>query len=198
MRRFFEVLSRLHLDVAELDKLRIATVGQAGAQLLRGHDIEPEFVPDTARGDKLAETLPAGPGDAAVILGSRRTRPELREGLVRRGVMVQTLPIYAPEPCAEGLQALRDGLTRPPDPNGETRIMLVTSPSGVEAIVEALGDAPQFGIYTHIGWLAIGPTTARQAVAMNVPDKLIEQAERPQADEVVRGARRLAATLEAL
>jgi uroporphyrinogen-III synthase len=200
VRYFGEVLSRLHLEAAELGGLRVATVGQAGVEALRELGIETDFLPPQPHGASLAEHLPAERGDPVVILGSRQTRPELRDGLARRGLMVQTLPLYAPRPCRAGLDRLRAALEqRPAESAGENGgaqqvwLMLVTSPSAVDAVGDALADAPR--LLDGVGWIAIGPTTRRRMRERGVADGSTVEAAQPRPEAIAAAAAQLAAAL---
>jgi uroporphyrinogen III methyltransferase/synthase len=195
VRYFGEVLSRLHLEPADLGDLRIATIGPGSAAALGELGLAAAFQPPLEQGASLAEHLPAEPGCPVVILGSRQTRPELRDGLAGRGLMAQTLPLYAPRPSREGLDRLRrtlrgEGEIASP---GAVRMLLVTSPSAVDAIGEALADAPE--LLERVGWLAIGPTTLRRVHERGIGENLTAQAGQPRPESIARAAAGLAAAL---
>jgi uroporphyrinogen-III synthase len=190
---YAELLSRLHLDGGALDGMRVATIGEAGAAALRAHGLPVDFTPPLARGESLAQHLP-GPADVpALILGSRQTRAELREGLTRRGFRLQILPLYAPRPCPAGLDRLTEAFAAAANAADDLRLIVVTSPSGVDAIMERHADAATGGATR--GWISIGPTTHRRLLQYGIAPANARQADQPRADAVTAAAARLAARL---
>jgi uroporphyrinogen III methyltransferase/synthase len=152
VRQFAALVSRLSLAPDVLAGIRLALVGQGSAREAEACGLRTDFVAPHPRGEALAEALPAVPGTPVLIAGSTQTRPELRNGLALRGFAVQVLPLYAPRPSRAGLQAILDALVERPD-----RVLIVTSPSGVDAIrAQAIPPTPA------ARWVAIGPTTARR------------------------------------
>lgn len=196
VRYFAELLARLQLEPADLSGLHIGTVGEGSAAVLHEHGLPVDFVPPVPRGSSLAEHLPAEAGAPVLILGSRQTRPELREALARRGLMVQTLPLYAPRPCQSGLQSLRRALMDHPDgPRPLAVLLLVTSPSAVDAILDNLTDPPD--LFNGAGWIAIGPTTLRRMADRGIdPGRMIESSH-PRVEAIAEAAALLAARLHA-
>jgi uroporphyrinogen-III synthase len=72
-------------------------------------------------------------------------------------------------------------------------ILLVTSPSAVDAIGEALADAP--ALLERVGWLAIGPTTLRQIHERGIAPALAARAAQPRPDSITEAAAELAGAL---
>jgi uroporphyrinogen-III synthase len=161
VRYFGEVLSRLHLEPADLTGLRLATIGPGSATILSELGLAVDFQPP----------------------------------LARRGLLAQTLPLYAPRPCRPGLRRLRDALAdrAAGSQPAVVWLLLVTSPSAVDAIGDALADSPE--LLAEVGWLAIGPSTLRRARARGVAERLAAQAPRPRPQAIARAAAELAANL---
>lgn len=165
IRYFGEVLNRFHLDTSVFDDIYVAVIGKGSAAELARIGLSPDFVPPGSRGQTLAETLPAEPGTPVIIAGSSQTRAELRDGLAARGLSVQVLPLYAPRACRPGLRAIHAALAERPG-----RFVLVTSPSGVDAILKEL--PPEESLTSSARWVAIGPTTHRRLLDCGIrPDR---------------------------
>lgn len=187
---FRELLGRTHLDPSALEGVRVAAIGQASAEALAAAGLRADFLPPTPRGSALAETLPAEPGEPVVIAGSSQTRPELREGLEGRGLNVQFLPLYAPCPCRGGLRAIGKLLAK-----DARRIIVATSPSAVDAIMESLGETRELA--AEALWVAIGPTTHRRLLDCQVSPDAIAEAAAPDAAGILAAAEGLVLRLGA-
>jgi uroporphyrinogen III methyltransferase/synthase len=196
VRHFGEVLARLHLAPADLAPVRIAAIGAGSAAALGAIGLKPAFTPPKANAAALAASLPAEPGAPVVIMGSRQTRPELRDGLAKRGFMTQTLPLYAPRPSEEGLEKLRAALAgRPAGRPAAPWMIAAASPSAVDAICDSAAAGP--GALAGLGWIAIGPTTRKAMAGRGIdPARTIEAAE-PGDAAFVEAAAALAARLRA-
>ncbi len=190
---FSELLARIQIAPQLLDGLRIATIGRAGHEALERNGIPLDFLPPHPRAASLAETLPLdAPVTPVIILGSAQTRPELPDGLERRGARVQVLPLYAPRPYPTGLKALREMLANAPP--GLPQLICVTSPSVVDAIANEFQLRPR-----HVpaelmgkGWVAIGPTTAASLKNAGISSPAIAEATEPTAEKIVAAAEKLA------
>lgn len=198
IRHFVELLSRIEVTPELLKGLRVATIGKAGVEALEKLDIPVDFMPPQPRSAVLAQTLPLdAPAIPVIIVGSAQTRPELSEGLERRGARVQVLPLYAPRPNPPGLRELRQLLEEAPDM--PPQIICVTSPSAVEAIAEEFKLTPTQlpAALAGKGWVAIGPTTAAHLLRAGIPADSIAEAAEPSAEGIVAAAEALALLLVA-
>ena len=163
-------------------RIRFACLGKGSTSKLKQLiGVAPAFEPPEPRGASLAAHLPATPGELVVILGSTRTRPELREGLDARGLDVRLVPIYRPMANTDGLHRIGKALDERAD-----RVIVATSPSGVEAIfenAELREKVQQCG-----GWVAIGSTTRGCLIRCGVAAHRIATAARPDAESILRAA----------
>lgn len=191
VKHFAELLSRLHVAPGELKGIRLATVGEGSAARLQQAGLRCDYLPPSPRGQSLGESLPAQPGETVVIAGSRQTRPELSEPLTARGMNVQMLPLYAPRASAAGLDALAGELQAAAcrGPN-EPCLVLLTSPSAVDAICERL--APAVHADSRIGWIAIGPTTHGHLLDCGFDARVTIEALDPTPEAIVEAACELA------
>jgi uroporphyrinogen-III synthase len=187
VRHFAALLARLSLEpeaAVVLAGIRVAVIGEASAREVRACGLRADFVAPQPSGAMLAQTLPALPGTPVLIAGSAQSRPELSEGLALRGFNVQVLPLYAPRPSRAGLQAIRQALAERAD-----RVLLVTSPSGVDAIWESRAQPPPLPL--EVRWVAIGPTTAGRLEELGVEAGRRAQAATPDAHGVAAATLRL-------
>ncbi len=167
LRYFFDALETSGLDARSLLGIRVAVVGDGSARALKERGVRADFVPDQARGEALAQTLPREEGRRRVLVaGSRLARPELIEGLRQRGFDLTHWALYQPRPNAGEIDRLLGALAA-----GRLTDVVVFSPSAVQAIVERVPaialPEPRAGVGAEsLGsggarWFAIGPTTAR-------------------------------------
>lgn len=179
----FEALATSGLDARCLGAIRVAVVGERSARDLAALGVKADFIPKTATGAGLAEELPLdAPDQPVIIAGSADSRPELAEGLTRRGFKVEHHTLYQTKPNTEGLARLRERLQAAPAP-----AIVVSSRSAVKAIWEGLGGvgAPirqQF--LRRLRWFAIGPTTGRALADLGLTAAGI--AEEPTAEGLIR------------
>jgi uroporphyrinogen-III synthase len=148
---FIQVVKELDWTIGDLAGIHIATVGAGGARVLEHAGVRAEFIPSEPLGEKLAAELPVQADTLVIVAGSSQGRSELRDGLAARGCQVRDLPLYETNPDPEGLQAIGEALARLP-----ASILILTSPSGVDAIVEGVTEPQRL---SGAGWVAIGPTT---------------------------------------
>lgn len=150
------MLDRLELDARELAGVRIAVLSPRAADQLKRLGLRPDFVPERADGQTLAETLPlADENPWAVVAGSSLSRPELREGLERRGAHAALHVLYATVSDAEGAREARDEIA-----SGGVDDLVFASPSALEALMEGAGDEFRRTLSGVRCW-ALGGTTAK-------------------------------------
>ncbi len=181
VRFFIEATEEVKGGAERRGRLRCAVVGEGSARVARELGLRVEFVPEEATGAALAAGLPGEAGMAALVAGSSGTRAELREGLAARGFDVAAVATYEPVACAEGLARLAAALGG----GAEGRVVIVTSPSGVEAIGAAAGAER----IARARWLAIGETTFEALRGWKVS---MTAAASPEPAVVARAARELA------
>lgn len=153
IRFMFRALGRLQLDARAMAGIRVAVLSEKGREQLAAHGLRADFVPDRAMGAQLAGQLPLDSGCGLVtVAGSRFSRPELRETLERRGVRTTLLSLYGTRPEEQGAAELAERVE-----TGEVDDVILTSPSGVEALRTTLRGRPPTA---RVRCWAIGPTTA--------------------------------------
>jgi uroporphyrinogen-III synthase len=137
----------------------IAAVGGATARALMHRGLTPAFVPSEFRAAALVEELEGVEGSLVLVPRSRIGRPEIVEGLRRRGAKVVDVAIYdvvRAVPEAGALSSLAAGFDA----------ITFTSPSSVRnflGIVEAVGLDPE--LLERATVACIGPVTAEEARA---------------------------------
>ncbi len=157
--RFFGALEAEGRDARALGRARIAVVGDGTARALAQHGVRADVVPESFRGEALAQALLAdlrrSRGDArgARVLVARAlvAREVLPDTLRAAGALVDVLPVYQTRAVApEQLEELRGRFER-----GEIDVVLATSGSTVDALVAGLG-----GLDRAVPLLARVPTFA--------------------------------------
>ncbi len=158
---FFSRLNLQGLDARALGGVRVAAVGGATAEALRGCGIEADCQPEVFRADKLVEAM-AGDRDlrdarilfpAADIAG-----PAVVEGLTAAGASVTRVTVYRtvlepdlPDDIASMLE------------DGKIHLAVFASSSAVSAFAKAAGlDGPQ-RLTGGVRIACIGPSTAETA-----------------------------------
>lgn len=97
---FWEALLAGGLDARAFAGARIAAIGPATAEALRGHGLTPDFVPNAYVAEDVAEGLRAlgMDGKRVLIPRAREAREVLPEELRRAGAQVDVVPVYVTEP----------------------------------------------------------------------------------------------------
>jgi uroporphyrinogen III methyltransferase/synthase len=182
---FFDSILTDRLFPIDLDKIRFSVVGKTSAEMIQNHGYKVEFVAPGSNASSLAECLPDDPLLPVLIMGSSRSRKDLRDGLGARGFNVEFMPVYQTVPHPEGLATLIDLIRE-----SERSIILVASPSAVEVIIVGLtGHSILPG---HLPWLALGETTTDRLKEL-VPDcRCLVTSASPSAEDLIEAADRLA------
>ncbi len=129
----------------------VAVVGQGTAAALRAHGVTPTLIADPATGGALAaqllDRLPTSSTAAILAMQGAHARPELREGLVAGGRVVETVVVY------ENRQ--------PPPPADELLLACACADAIYVAAPSAAGRLLAWspGLIDR-SFVAIGPTTA--------------------------------------
>ena len=115
VRAFMDRLFHMGLDVRVLGRARLAVIGPATAEALRGYGLVADVVPDTFQAEGLLSVLePKLLGGRRILLArAEQARDVLPEGLARLGVKVDVVPVYRAVPPAsvppEAAEALAEG-----------------------------------------------------------------------------------------
>jgi uroporphyrinogen-III synthase len=171
------------LNRKALKGLRWAVVGSASAAGLEKQGLTVDFTSPQPQGGALAQALPAEAGQRVLIAGSSQTRPELRMGLERRGLRVQTVALYRPHPCDEGLTLLSSLLDESP-----RRVVVISSPSGTDAIANHLTEIGRWPPPKHGEgvWVALGPMTERRMSERGIHEASRTRASSPTAEGLIQ------------
>jgi uroporphyrinogen III methyltransferase/synthase len=137
--------------------VKIAAVGQATAQRLRGHGVQADLVPGEAVGETMAEAMIARnvAGQRILLLRADIARDDLPRLLGEAGAQCDDLPVYrtvCPAALPESFIARLE--------QGELDWITLTSPSAFQNLLALLG--PQRAALLRGAKLAsIGPVTTR-------------------------------------
>ncbi len=156
---FFKRLAYAKKDAAALSRSKVATVGRATANTLRGYGREPEFVPSKHTSEVLVQEL----GEER-LKGKRVLTPRsdiapdtmVRE-MARLGATVDDVPAYHTSMPEESRRRAVQALT-----SREVDVVTFTSSSTVMSLIALLGnDARE--LISRVTIACIGPVTARTA-----------------------------------
>ena len=159
---FFRRLAQKNLDARDLKGPKIAVVGIATAEVLRGHGIEADLLPREFTGEGLAEVLleQGVAGKKILLPRAAKAREILVEKLASGGAEVTVAPVYR-NVRPEGYGEVKDALER-----GEIDVVTFTSSSTVTNFLEMLGCRDRSDIdrlLSGVKVAVIGPITARTA-----------------------------------
>ena len=149
--------ARLHIagkDTRALGYAKIAAIGAATSDTLRGYGIHADLVPQEFRAEAVADALRAIlPVRARVLLPrAQEARDFLPESLRSYGAAVDVVPAYETVPELDGGEEIAKRLT-----NGEIDLVTFTSSSTVKNLVKLLGNISPL---QHTKIACIGPVTA--------------------------------------
>jgi len=140
-------------------KLQVAAVGRATAQVLRQRGWRVDLVPDEANAGALVSAFApvARAGMRVLFPASSRALPTILQGLAQLGAEVTQVEAYRTEPAALDVAGCRSWIER--DAIGAVTF---ASPSAVIELERALGKCDFERLLKHAPAVAIGPTTARE------------------------------------
>ena len=154
--RFFRGrMQALGRDARAFAGLRIAAIGPATADAVRGMGIEPDFVPDTYVAESVAEGLMTRGIRSALLPRAREAREVLPERLRAFGAKVDVVPVYEAVPSAEGREAVLEALE-----NGRLDCVTFGSSSTVRNFFAAI-PPEKVRLHPEVKLAAIGPVTAQ-------------------------------------
>jgi uroporphyrinogen-III synthase len=140
------------------ESVRVAAIGRATAQVLRGRGFRVDLMPNEANAEALVNAFEAVGCAGARILypASSRALPMIAQGLTQLGAEVLQVEAYRTEAAALDVSDCRAWIHRE-----VIGAVTFASPSAVIELERALG-APDFArLLAHAAVVAIGPTTAR-------------------------------------
>lgn len=139
-----------------MPSLRVAAVGSATADELRGRGVAPDCVPLEAGGQSLAQAMMAvGVSGASVLLPQGDLAgDDLQHALEGAGAKVTAIRVYRTTPAQPTDHVPQEALLR-----GEMDVVVLASPSAFRNLLSL----PAIGVRSVLGrthMVAIGPTTA--------------------------------------
>ncbi len=138
--------------------VRVAAIGRATAQVLRGRGFRVDLMPNEANAASLVNAFATEGCAGARILypASSRALPTIAQGLTQMGAQVLQVEAYRTEAASLDVSDCRAWIDRE-----VIGAVTFASPSAVVELERALG-APDFArLLNHAAVVAIGPTTAR-------------------------------------
>ena len=167
--RFFARLSHMGKDTRALGYAKVAAIGPATAEKLRGHGIAADCVPEEFRAEGVLEALKGKlPPHAKILLPrAEEAREVLPEKLREQGATVDAVPLYQTSAAKADAEALRAALAA-----GEIDLVTFTSSSTVRNLCQILGGADALaGVKTA----CIGPVTADTARALGIEPDIVAE-----------------------
>jgi uroporphyrinogen III methyltransferase/synthase len=181
--RFFDAIAAANKDARAFGGAAIAAIGDGTASALAGRGVRADLVPTTFRGEELAEAIldhlvkrPSGPAGARVLVPRALVAREVLPDTLRaRGVVVDVVPVYETRRATEADAArLRELVAK-----RGIDIVLATSSSTVDALVDALGQGEtaraveslrSIGVFASIGDITTN-TAQKYGIAVDVTAK---------------------------
>jgi uroporphyrinogen-III synthase len=140
------------------ERVRVAAIGRATAQVLRGRGFRVDLMPNEANAAALVNAFATQGCAGAKILfpASSRALPTITQGLTQLGAEVQQVEAYRTDAAALHVEDCRAWIER--DVIGAVTF---ASPSAVVELEHALGTRHFAHLLAHAEVVALGPTTAR-------------------------------------
>ena len=159
VRFFWEQLHALGRDSRALSGVKIAAIGPATAEALKGRGITPDFVPEKYVAESVAQgilDMYGGnmTGTAVLLPRAREARDVLPEKLVAAGAVVDVLPVYETRPSHQGRDEVLAKLEA-----GEIHCVTFGSSSTVTNFLSLI-PLEALKKHTRIKFACIGPVTA--------------------------------------
>ena len=161
---FFARLALAGKDARALP--RVAAIGPATADCLRGHGIAADCQPRTFTGEALVEALGAQAdlaGQRILLARAAEVPPTVADGLVALGARVHEVAAYRTLVGPEPDEALVDALL-----SGGADVVTFTSSSTVRGFVAALGAERLRALPATTRFASIGPITSQTARELDI------------------------------
>ena len=152
-------------SIGALATARVASVGPATADAVRGLGVAKCLVPPVYRGESLADEIVAAtgperlPGSRILVVQAERGRPVLRQRLVAAGARVDVAPAYTVEVNRDVQGPLREFIEL-----GRGDWLTFTASSAARAFVELVGAQTGGALVA-----AISPVTAAMLSGLGLP-----------------------------
>ena len=156
VRAFMDRLFQMGQDVRVLGRARLAVIGPATAEALRGYGLVADVVPNTFQAEGLLEVLePKLLGGRRILLArAEQARDVLPEGLAQLGVKVDVVPVYRARPPASVPPEAAEVLE-----SGQVDILTFTSSSTVHNFAGLVGKEAFQQLAARGTVASIGPIT---------------------------------------
>lgn len=152
---FFDRLLKADKDSRALCGVKIAAIGSATAEALKGYGITADLIPSAYKAEELADALAADTkaGDKLLLARAKIARNVLPERLRALGAQVDVVTAYETVADCQNKEELLEALE-----NGEASLVTFTSSSTVTNLLDVLGDKKD--LLNKVALAAIGPVTA--------------------------------------
>ena len=152
---FFDRLLAAGKDARALCGVKIAAIGSATAEALKGYGITADLIPSAYKAEKLADALAEDTkaGDKLLLARAKVARNVLPERLHALGAQVDVVTAYETVADCQNKEELLEALE-----SGEASLVTFTSSSTVTNLLEVLGDKKD--LLNKVALAAIGPVTA--------------------------------------
>jgi uroporphyrinogen III methyltransferase/synthase len=153
---FAKMLKPYRKDVRSLSGCHIGAIGPKTAAAIEEAGLHVDFVPRAFSQEGMLKDFPRRvlEGKRAMILSAEGSRDALEQGLRRRGMFVQQVPIYRtilPQPLLQGVRTM---FGRSFD------LVTVTSASCVDHLCQALAAVGRARLIRSLRFASIGPVTS--------------------------------------
>ena len=152
---FFNRLQKAGKDSRALWGIKIAAIGSATAEALKGYGITADLIPSAYKAEELADALAEDTkaGDKLLLARAKVARNVLPERLRALGAQVDVVAAYETVTDCQNKEELLDALE-----SGEASVVTFTSSSTVTNLLDVLGDKKD--LLNKVALAAIGPVTA--------------------------------------
>lgn len=152
---FFDRLLKAGKDARALCGVKIAAIGSATADALKGYGITADLIPSAYKAEELADALAADTkaGDKLLLARAKVARNVLPERLRALGAQVDVVTAYETVADCQNKEELLEALE-----SGEASLVTFTSSSTVTNLLDVLGDKKD--LLNNVALAAIGPVTA--------------------------------------
>ncbi len=152
---FFNRLQKAGKDSRALWGIKIAAIGSATAEALKGYGITADLIPSAYKAEELADALAEDTkaGDKLLLARAKVARNVLPERLRALGAHVDVVAAYETVSDCQNKEELLEALE-----SGEASVVTFTSSSTVTNLLDVLGDKKD--LLNKVALAAIGPVTA--------------------------------------
>lgn len=152
---FFNRLQKASKDSRALCGVKIAAIGSATAEALKGYGITADLIPSAYKAEELADALAEDTkaGDKLLLARAKVARNVLSERLRALGAQVDVVAAYETVADCQNKEELLEALE-----SGEASVVTFTSSSTVTNLLDVLGDKKD--LLNKVALAAIGPVTA--------------------------------------